>query len=349
MESGKEKINKFLLNPSFRNWALNRNIKDFEEWENILNNDSELRILAHEAKKVVIKVELSDQEKSTKDHQSFERLLIKQKNSIRSASVIEPSIALKSPNSIFTSFIKIAAVLSFIIAFSGLFYINVFQKENEPLPVVVEILKKQTQNGFKLTVTLPDGSKVKLNSNSTISYPKNFFNNRSVTLEGEAFFNVVRDESNPFIVKTNNFQTEVLGTSFNVKANSWSDPKVSVAEGKVKVRAFSSDQGHKILLAKEAIEIIDNELREADFHEDEILWKDGYLVFSDENIESISAKIQQWFDVKVIVKNQFAIRDHYSGTYSNESLEEILVGMGFALNFSFEMKENQIFINGNNN
>jgi transmembrane sensor len=351
MESAEEKINKLLLNLSFRNWALNCDAKDYEQWENVFQSNEALRELAYEAKEIIIEVELSEINIGVEDQKSFERLLEKRRNLIGPPSLDEPDFQIKSRKSRFAYLIKIAAVLSFIVVFSGVLYFNVYRKADEPIQTVVEIIKKQTQSGQHLTVTLPDGSKVKLNSNSRISYPKNFFKNRMITLEGEAFFSVVRNESSPFIVKTKSFQTEVLGTLFNVNAYSWSENKVSVLEGKVKVTAFSSalDQGFKVLEKKEAVEIVNSEFRDADFNLDEILWKDGFLVFRNENIQSISAKIERWFGVTVIVKNQSAIAGNFKGKYANESLDEILVGMGFALNFSHEMKENQIIITGKNN
>ena len=189
-----------------------------------------------------------------------------------------------------------------------------------------------------------------MNSNSSISYPKEFFKNRCIILEGEAFFSVVRDESNPFVVKTENFQTKVLGTSFNISAYKCSISKVSVIEGQVKVSSVHDnvDQNYKILAKDEAVKIDNNQIVESDFDIDELLWKDGILVFSNESIQTITSKIQRWFNVTVTVNNEAFIAGDFSGKYSNESLEEILLGMGYALNFSFEMEGNEIIINGKN-
>lgn len=96
----------------------------------------------------------------------------------------------------------------------------------------------------------------------------------------------------------------------------------------------------------QAAKIGENEINEARFNMDELLWKDEILVFNDSNIKSISSRIQRWFNVEVTVNNESAIANNFSGTYSNESLEEILIGMGYALNFSFEINENQIIITG---
>ena len=346
MELREEEINNLLLDPSFRNWALRLNVQDFEKWENILEDDSEFNQLATEAKQVVLQIELSDNKQLPEDVESFERLEKKRKNVIKEIPINSVHVA-RSYRLGFNHIIKIAAVLSFIIVFSGLLYFNTRNTE-QPAQSVAETINKQTQNGQQLTITLPDGSKVKLNSNSSISYPKAFFKNRRIKLEGEAFFSVVRDKSNPFIVKTETFQTEVLGTSFNISAYKHADAKISVAEGTVKVSSFFDNSGKnfKILKKEEAAGIDDKQIIDSDFDMDELLWKEGILVFSNENIHTITAKIQRWFNVVVTVNNEALIAGDFSGKYSNVSLEEILTGMGFALNFSFEMEGSEIIING---
>ena len=349
MELRQEEINNLLVDPSFRNWALGLSVQDFEKWENIFVNDSELSQLAHDAKQIIIQIELTEAKQDPEDKASLERLLLKRGNGgIAEYKVHGNEERIRPGRIIFNRLLKIAAVLSFLLVFSGVLYFNTERSSEQSIPVVSETIRKHTQNGQHLTITLPDGSKVKLNSNSSISYPKEFFENRKVELEGEAYFNVVRNESNPFIVRANEFETEVLGTSFNVRAYKNTKAKVSVTSGKVKVSPNSSngDIHYKILKKEEAIVINNNELKETDFNLDEILWKDGILVFSDESIQSIAVKIQRWFNVTVTVSNDKYILGDFSAKYSNESLEEILEGLGFALNFSFKMEGNRIIING---
>ena len=348
MELRKEEINKLLLDPSFRNWALRLNAQDFEKWKNILEDDRKLNQLVQETKQIVIQIELTEINQGPEDKASFERLLLKRKNVSAADSTVNGNAARVKHRLGFNRLVRIAAVLSFLIVFSGMLYFNVDRNNDQSIQTVVELIRKQTQNGQHLSITLPDGSKVRLNSNSSISYPKEFFKNRCIKLEGEAFFSVVRDESNPFVVKTENFQTQVLGTSFNVCAYKHSISKISVIEGKVKVSSFydNIDQNYKILAKDEAVKIDNNQIVESDFDIDELLWKDGILVFSNESIQSITSKIQRWFNVSVTVNNEDFIAGNFSGKYSNESLEEILSGMGYALNFSFKMEGNKLIING---
>ena len=121
-----------------------------------------------------------------------------------------------------------------------------------------------------------------------------------------------------------------------------------MVEGKVNVRPLidQDEDKHKVLLKHEAVSVVENDLVDSRFIANEILWKDGVLVFSNENIHSIAAKMQRWFNVDVRIKNQSLIATNFSGKYANENLEKILIGMGFSMNFSAEIKGNEIFITG---
>jgi ferric-dicitrate binding protein FerR (iron transport regulator) len=348
MNSYQEEINNLLLNPGFRNWALKSNLDDYQEWENAVKSDDRFAAIAHEARKIIVEIELSESNPDSRDQESLRRLeLKKDRHKIETATY--GTFQVKTPTAPYVRFSRIAAVILFFMVFLGVLYFNSQWNSADPTdnPVMVQ---KQTQNGQQMTITLPDGSRVKLNSNSSISFPKEFFTNRHVDLKGEAFFTVVRDESNPFIVTTSKFRTRVLGTSFNVNAYESGVGKVSVAEGKVLVSATDEAEtlGRTVIEKAQAVEISGNELTLSQFDEDELLWKEGILVFADESIHTIARKIERWFNVKVVVENQGNIAGEFSGKYSNESLEEILKGMGYALNFSFEMEGNEVLIKGNN-
>lgn len=124
------------------------------------------------------------------------------------------------------TWVRIAAVLLVMLG-AGLatYYYNV---QNNAM------IALHSQNTI-LTQTLPDGSIVTLNKNSSISYPKHFKGNtRDITLEGEAFFNVTPDKSKPFIIKVDDVSVRVVGTSFNIK-NTAAKTEVIVETGIVEV------------------------------------------------------------------------------------------------------------------
>jgi len=101
-----------------------------------------------------------------------------------------------------------------------------------------EITSTITYNKDIRLLNLPDGTRVWLNENSKIDYPKKFSGKeRTITLKGEAFFEVKRDPSHPFVISSGVIKTTVLGTSFNVKAYGDKQPEVNVRTGKVKVES----------------------------------------------------------------------------------------------------------------
>jgi hypothetical protein len=108
-----------------------------------------------------------------------------------------------------------------------------------------KFITSSTPRGQKSLITLPDGSRVFLNSESSISYPEFFSKDkREISLTGEAFFDVTRDENRPCIIHSGNVVTKVLGTSFNIQAFDGKDILVTVATGKqtrsisVKIRSY---------------------------------------------------------------------------------------------------------------
>ena len=129
--------------------------------------------------------------------------------------------------------LKIAASVIILIA-AGIFtYRFGFEFGGDPGLIYIE---KATQNGQKSTIILADGTQIKLNAGSKLKYPEQFGSDqRIVTLYGEAFFEVVRDENRPFIVKSKGLMTKVLGTSFNVKAFDNEHTQVTVRTGRVSV------------------------------------------------------------------------------------------------------------------
>jgi transmembrane sensor len=129
------------------------------------------------------------------------------------------------------SWIAVACAV-FIISISG--YHIFSQTDNSK----IEITSTKTFNNDIRLLCLPDGTRVWLNQNSEIEYPNEFSGSeRSVKLTGEAFFEVKRDESKPFVINSGSIKTTVLGTSFNISSYNGKKPEVNVRTGKVKVES----------------------------------------------------------------------------------------------------------------
>jgi transmembrane sensor len=180
-----------------------------------------------------------------------------------------------------------------------------------------ESADNQTNNisvpkGGQWQVILPDGSKVWLNSVSTLNYPSSFKKQkeRIVQLSGEAYFEVAKDRSHPFIVKTDKQVVTVLGTHFNI--NSYPDEpavKTTLAEGRIMVSTSTANTkflipGQQAILKNDALSVKEADIEEA------LAWKSGYFRFNDEKIQSIMRKLSRWYNIDV----------QYEGDISEEGM-----------------------------
>jgi len=159
-----------------------------------------------------------------------------------------------------------------------------------------------TPKGGQYQIVLADGTKVWLNADSKLIYPKRFTEDqRVVELVGEAYFEVATNKQKPFIVHTENESVEVLGTHFNVK--SYSDEresKVSLLEGKVKVSIPNTVQ--KILSPGQQSVVIGKSMRIQDVDLDEtIAWKNGEFMFNNESLVSALRQVSRWYDIDIQV------------------------------------------------
>jgi transmembrane sensor len=161
----------------------------------------------------------------------------------------------------------------------------------------------QTGNGQQAQVLLPDGTKVYLNSASSIRYPASFgaLKERKVILQGEAYFEVYKDRSRPFIVKTAGQQVEVLGTHFNI--NSYPDEpftKTFLQEGSVKISLTGSSgfavlrPGELAIQASGGVKVLQANA------ELELAWKLGFFSFNKTPLETVMRQISRWYDVEVV-------------------------------------------------
>lgn len=160
-----------------------------------------------------------------------------------------------------------------------------------------------TPNGGQYQLTLSDGTKVWLNAASSLSYPKVFgSSNRSVRLEGEAYFEVAKDVKRPFKVITNHQVIDVLGTQFNV--NCYADEPVvqtTVVTGSVKVKSQATEQ-EVVLSPGEQAETTGK--GNIDVHTGNLAttlaWKQGVFQFEGTSIEHIMRQFSRWYDVEVV-------------------------------------------------
>ncbi len=179
-----------------------------------------------------------------------------------------------------TKFLKYAAII--FLVFVGAWLINDIPKEPQ-VSDQVKYIEKTSLMGQKISLKLPDGTQVKLNADSKLTVPEKFSgSSREVELIGEAYFDVVKDPSKPFIIKMPEFYVEVKGTSFDVKAYPDEDKVVAVRSGIVEVS--SKGIGKSVELTKDEmskISVMNNTLEKSQIHDQDLIfgWIDQDLIF----------------------------------------------------------------------
>lgn len=175
-------------------------------------------------------------------------------------------------------------------------------------------------------VTLSDDTKVWLNANSSLKFPTVFTGDeRSVEIEGEAYFEVAKDKKRPFKVMSNGQVIEVLGTHFNVNAyNDEAETKTTLVEGSVKIVSGTSS---KIIKPGQQARV-SHENHTMDIAsidpEGVVSWKNGLFVFDNEDIHSIMRKISRWYGVEIVFQND-EINERFGGTISRfENVSQVL-------------------------
>lgn len=227
-----------------------------------------------------------------------------------------------------------------------------------------------THLGSRTRIILPDGTKVWLNVGSTLSYPdiKNAAT-REVTLNGEAYFEVVHDPEHPFIVHTNHMDVRDIGTSFDVKYYpSDKQFEATLIEGSIEV-INPEDPERKILLKpseKITIPILPDippvkKLDTSDESEttlytiakikptrsglvSETAWVQNQLAFDNEPFKELAVKMERWYNVKIYFADSAIAHTRFSGIIKNETVDQALGAMKFSVPFSYEMHDDSIWI-----
>ncbi len=177
-----------------------------------------------------------------------------------------------------------------------------------------KMLTLTTPRGKDYHVTLADGTKVWMNAESKLEFPETFHgSNREVVLRGEAYFEVAEDVKHPFIVKTNYFDTRVLGTSFNVRAYSERDANVVLVEGSVSL-LLNKKNAEPVMLAPNQQATLNAKQSSLSIKEVDTYpytqWRDGFFYFDDTPMVEIMQELGRWYNVNIIFEEAKYMNTH---------------------------------------
>lgn len=243
---------------------------------------------------------------------------------------------------------KVAAFL--LIPLIGLGILYWMSQYNQSVGQNIETIAPR---GQKSQIVLADGTKVWLNSDTKIKYPGNFNKNqRDVYLDGEAFFDVAQNASQPFIVHTSEVNVKVLGTKFNVKAYADENQiETSLFEGKVNLLLNDPTSAQQVVKEVKpgqsfAYSKTDHQLAANKFPQDEINgWKKNQLIFKDDTFGNLVRKLERWYDVKVVYdEKQFNDRQLTVELYEGERLERLMEIISLALSVDYKYEKGEIIL-----
>ncbi|MDD2793054.1 MAG: FecR domain-containing protein [Sediminibacterium sp.] len=270
-----------------------------------------------------------------------------------------------------------AAVIAGIVFFNMNALMNMAQDGFQRSAGLNEVV---TRKGTKSKLLLPDGTKVWLNSDSRLYYAENFSGaQREVRLEGEAFFDVVKDSKRPFIVKTSGIKIRVLGTAFNVKSYP-QEPTIeaTLVRGLIEVEKNNQPAAPRIKLHPNE-KLVFNKADATDAPKDnatkdiaslkkaivqpvqrisittlpenitdssrmETSWVFGKLLFEGDTFRELAAKMERWFNVRIIFKNNRVANYRFRGVFENENIVEAFQALQLTASFHFKMIGNDVYV-----
>lgn len=257
--------------------------------------------------------------------------------------------------------VVIAAVLT-IGVLAGILYV----KQRAALPAHARPNVVMTRPGSRSKLILPDGTTVWLNANSRLSYDDDFMKERTVQLDGEAFFDVVKDAGRPFIINTAVMNVKVLGTRFNLRSYEGDRKSEAVLiTGKIEVQVKIRPEERYLLSPYEKLSLIDNKalyrktetasstlLRPAkalvissvniagtDSTIAETAWIDNKLVFGGESLAELAIRMERWFGASITIQDDSLQYFKVSGSFRDESLEDALKALCMITGCKYKLKD----------
>lgn len=223
-------------------------------------------------------------------------------------------------------------------------------ERTESLPQPSNVNTMKTPRGGQYRLVLPDGTKVWLNAASSITFPTVFTGyQRNVRITGEAYFEVIKDASKPFIVDIDeNTAVQVIGTSFNINAYpNDAFASTTLIEGKVKVlvnkgaHAITLEPGERVNTAGNGILKVDKNIDA----EEDIAWKKGFFQFTSTPLSKIMKQLERWYDVEFNYSDSSLATSPYTGNISrNAGISQVLNMLTRAGNIRFKIDNKKISV-----
>ena len=324
----------FLADTEFKNWVLNPTPASQLFWEKWMDAHPDQRQTILSAREILL----------TFQFQKAETIPTTEKNELLKEILNQPTI--NTPYRQRRNFYYGVAA-SLLLILSVLSYVRYFSPPPPPVEEVIALVVKENPRGQKTRITLPDGSKVWLNSDSRLEYASKFIDKRKILLKGEAFFEVAEDPQKPLEVHSDGIITTALGTSFNISAFEDHDIEVGLVTGKISVESSMEKGGARVIVSPSEKAVYSHKSKKlvvSPYHNLNFLkWTRRVIVFKKAGFAEIEERLERWYDVDITAHN-LNRKITFTGEFNNESLERVLERMAFVEKFSFKMQAKRIDI-----
>jgi len=353
------KVEDFVLDPEFQKWVLAPDTGTKTYWEGYVNKNPEKNKDIILAKKLVLNISRKKREVNEERIEQTWKNIDQGLDNIQFKSAERKVIPFDSSSTLrdferragrdynrSMQFYRLVGILA--VAFTLSFLVNFFFPQPAPkmveIPVVYE--EHQAPPGVKSNLTLQDGSKVILNSGSTLRYAKNFEpHQRVLELQGEAFFEVAEDENRPFKVRTGPVTTTALGTSFNIKAFENESMDIALLTGLVAVD-FDLTPSQNVRLEKgEGLHInLDRDrVKKVAFDVQKVMaWTKKTIVFDHTSMPEIKRVLENWYGVTIKFSNLPKKELELSGKFTDQTIKNVLEGLSYSARFDFTIENDEV-------
>jgi transmembrane sensor len=290
-------------------------------------------------------------------------------NDLHSSPEIRPGIT-----RLHSKWWRYAAIIACVVSLAGLSFFHFRQQKTIAENITDKSNEIISKSGARTKLMLPDGSQVWLNSGSTLNY-SNAYNKtqREVELEGEAYFDVAKDATRPFIVHASSLNIKAVGTAFVVKSYPQDETvEATLLRGIIEVTRKDYPEGSKVIL-KPNEKLIFSKQPEDEVHhysndtsrnyttttigkisvtavsktipdsnKAEISWVYNRLVFDGDSFDELAEKMERWYNVKITFVNKELWHYRFKGAFANETIKEALNALQLTAEFSYQINNNEI-------
>lgn len=242
-------------------------------------------------------------------------------------------------------FIRVAAAGLLLVLLSATIYLYQINLELSQQEFVI-----CTAKGEQVSVFLPDSTIVTLNSESRLSYNLKEYNSnkRKIAFEGEGYFQVMKDASNPFVINAKDLEVTVLGTVFNLKTraiDTWAE--LSLEQGCVRFLSLKTNQSaivhpnQKAILDRKTGKVV---VKDKNYISDASAWKRGELIFRNVPFREVLDEIERAYCIPIVVKNdsKIYVDDLFTGVLSRTDINEVLEVIEVSYHLKAVLKDGKI-------